>query len=75
VLFALVGLAAVTLVAGVVLGRQLLVVHLLVDVALAAYVALLVQHNKQLVDQRARRAAPRAVEAEVRPMRRRASGS
>jgi hypothetical protein len=76
VLVALAAASVVTLLGAIVLGPLLLAAHLLVDIVLAAYVWLLVQHNKRLLAARAeRRGATAAPEAEVRPIRRTASGS
>jgi Flp pilus assembly protein TadB len=74
VLFALVGLAVVTLAAGLLVSPVLLVVHLVVDAALGGFVWMLVSHRRRLDARRA--VATRRDRYESAPvMRRRASGS
>lgn len=74
VLFALVGLAIVTLAAGIIVSPIFFVVHLLVDAALGGFVWMLVEHRNRAYEQRSSRDL-RAV-PDVAPLeRRRAAGS
>jgi hypothetical protein len=76
-LFVLAGLAVVTLLAGVLVSPLLLVVHLLTDLALGGYVALLVQHRNRLYERRTTRDLRSGVRVrdDAQLLRRRASGS
>jgi Flp pilus assembly protein TadB len=73
-LLALLGVAVVTLVAGIVVMPLLLVVHLVADAALGGYVYLLVQHRNQMYERRTTRDLRAGYEAPP-VARRRASGS
>jgi Flp pilus assembly protein TadB len=74
VLLALFAFAVITLIAGVFVSPMLLVVHLVVDVALAGFVLMLVSHRQRAAEMRA--TAKRRDRYETPPMmRRRASGS
>ncbi|HEV8296592.1 MAG TPA: hypothetical protein VGQ20_04835 [Acidimicrobiales bacterium] len=74
-LFGLVAAALVTLVAAVLISPLLFVVHLALDAALGGYVWLLVQHRVQLEQRRAGGRTRGSTDADVRPIRRTASGS
>lgn len=74
VLFALAGIAFVTLAAGILISPLFFVVHLLADAALGGFVWMLIEHRNRAYEQRTTRDL-RAV-PEVAPIqRRRASGS
>jgi Flp pilus assembly protein TadB len=74
VLLALVAFAVVTLAAAILVSPMLFAVHLLADVAVGAYVWVLVEHRNRSFEQRAKR--QRRDQYEATPItRRRASGS